>query len=492
MIIYPAIDLLDGKVVRLKKGDYNDVTEYSSDPVEVARGMQAQGSEWIHIIDLNGAKQGASVNKDTIEKICKAVACKVQIGGGIRSMDNARAMLGLGVSRVIIGTTALKHLEVLKAMINEFGSDSIVVSIDIKNGQPASEGWLEFSELSSQKVADNLRSAGVKTVIVTDISKDGMLEGPNVELTRQWKDFGFETIAAGGVTTEANVTELKSAGVDGAIIGKALYEKTITIAGALFAAMDSQSSLALRIIPCMDIKDGRVVKGTGFLNFVDDGDPLELAKLYSAQNADELVLLDIAATTEARKNRVELVGAIAKEINIPFTIGGGISEIDDIRQLLLAGADKVSIGTAAITNPDIVDKAVAEFGAQAIVISLDLKREGGSWNVFTYRDMKSTGLNGIEFAKDMERRGAGELLVNSMDRDGTKKGYDIELLSTVTEAVSIPVIASSGVGSIEDFYEVFEKTGVTAALAASVFHNGSLSIEEVKNDLKRKGLKVRL
>ena len=490
MTIYPAIDLLDGKVVRLTKGDYAQVSTYSDDPVDVAKQLEQQGAEWIHVVDLNGAKQGTSVNSEVIKSICKSVNAKVQVGGGIRTVDDAEEMLDLGITRVIIGTTALKQSNVLSDMVKQFGPESIVVSIDVKDGKPAAEGWLESTDLDSEELANQLRIAGVKTIVVTDVSKDGMLQGPNLKLVKEWISYGFEVVAAGGVTTVSDVVNLTKAGTEGAIIGKALYEGTITLSNAIKAA--TPSNLTRRVIACLDIKDGRVVKGTGFVDLVDSGDPLERAKSYSDTGADELVLLDIAATNEARKNRVELVKQVARLINIPFTIGGGISELDDIKRLLLAGADKVSIGSAAVTNPEFVSQAVEEFGGQAIVISIDPKREDDSWKAYIKGGSERTDVDAIDLAKDMAKRGVGELLVNSLDRDGTKQGYDIELLSAISNAVSIPVIASSGVGSLQDFAEVFDKTNVTAALGARVFHNNELGIEQVKTYLSDKGVLVRL
>lgn len=250
--------------------------------------------------------------------------------------------------------------------------------------------------------------------------------------------------------------------------------------------------LANRIIPCMDIKDGRVVKGVHFTDLVDSGDPLELAKQYAKDGADELVLLDIVATVEERKNRASLVENVAKAINIPFSVGGGVSEIEHVRELLNAGADKVSIGSAAVNNPDFVRRACSEFGSQAIIISIDPKKYGDKWEVYIKGGRENSGRDAIEFAKEMQNLGVGELLVNSLDRDGTKDGFDTELLSKISNSVNIPVIASSGAGTIDDFIEVFEKTHVTAALGASVFHNNEFTVLGVKSKLKSAGISVRL
>ena len=250
--------------------------------------------------------------------------------------------------------------------------------------------------------------------------------------------------------------------------------------------------LAKRVIPCLDIKDDRVVKGTHFRDLVDSGDPLELSKQYYEQGADELVLLDIAATVEERRNRVELVQDVARLIAIPFSVGGGINTPEHVLELLQAGADKVSIGSAAVTNPGFVEKACDEFGSQAIIVSVDPKKNGHKWEVYIKGGSENSGIDAIKFAKMMEDIGVGELLVNSLDRDGTKKGFDIELLDQISSSVNIPVIASSGAGEIRHFIEVFKQTSVTAALGASVFHNNEFTINDVKRRLKEENIEVRL
>jgi len=242
----------------------------------------------------------------------------------------------------------------------------------------------------------------------------------------------------------------------------------------------------------MDIADGRVKKGINFENLRDAGDPVELGKIYSEQGADELVFLDVMATVEERGALLELVSRVAKEINIPFAVGGGVKTIDDIRSLLNAGADKVSIGSAAVTKPDLVSVASQEFGAQCIVISVDPKREGDSWKIYIKGGREKTCVDAIKFCKDMERRGAGELLVNSLDRDGTKQGYDIELLKAISHAVNLPIIASSGAGRKEDFLEVFLETGASAALAAGLFHDKKIGIFDLKKYLKDNNINIRI
>jgi cyclase len=250
--------------------------------------------------------------------------------------------------------------------------------------------------------------------------------------------------------------------------------------------------LAKRIIPCLDVDKGRVVKGVKFQNLRDAGDPVEVAKGYEEQSADELVFLDITASAEERKIMIEVVQRVAETIFIPFTVGGGVSSLEDIRRLLSAGADKVSINTAAVKNPQLIYESAKRFGSQCIVVAIDAKRSQRGWEVYIHGGRTPTGLDAVEWAKRVESLGAGEILLTSMDADGTKKGYDIELCRAVASAVSIPVIASGGAGTMEHFYEVFTKTNVDAALAASLFHFKEVSIPELKAYLKNKGVHVRL
>ncbi len=265
--------------------------------------------------------------------------------------------------------------------------------------------------------------------------------------------------------------------------------------------------LAKRIIPCLDVKDGRVVKGTKFVNLRDAGDPVEVAKLYDAEGADELVFLDITASYERRNIMIEVVKNTAEQAFMPLTVGGGIRAVEDIRQLLLAGADKVSINTAAVQNPQIVKESAEKFGSQCIVLAIDAKRrpapaerrkERGeeshklSWEVYIHGGRTPTGLDAVEWAKKGEELGAGEILLTSMDRDGTKEGYDLKLTRAITDAVNIPVIASGGAGTLEHLHQGIAVGGADAVLAASIFHYKEYSIRECKEYLKKRGVVVRI
>ena len=252
--------------------------------------------------------------------------------------------------------------------------------------------------------------------------------------------------------------------------------------------------LAKRIIPCLDVSEGRVVKGVNFVNIKDAGDPVELAKEYNKQGADELVFLDITASHEKRNIMIDIVRKVGRQIFIPFTVGGGLRNVSDIRDILNAGADKVSLNTAAVLDPFLLKEASLKFGSQCIVLAIDAKRNKSMKNgyeVYIYGGRKGTGKDAIEWALEAVKLGAGEILLTSMDRDGTKKGFDIELTSLISSAVNVPVIASGGVGSLKDFSDGFKDGKADAALAASIFHYKEYTVKDIKRYLKKKGIVVR-
>ncbi|MEG0570349.1 MAG: imidazole glycerol phosphate synthase subunit HisF [Oscillospiraceae bacterium] len=249
--------------------------------------------------------------------------------------------------------------------------------------------------------------------------------------------------------------------------------------------------LSKRIIPCLDVRDGRVVKGINFVGIKDVGDPVECAKMYNKQGADEIVFLDITATHEGRGTIIDVVSKTAKEVFVPLTVGGGIRNIDDFKQILRAGADKVSINSSAVKNPKLISEAADKFGSQCVVVAIDVKRVGDRFTVLINGGRIDTGMDAVLWAKKACDLGAGEILLTSMDADGTRNGFDIELLNAVTDVVSVPVIASGGCGKLEHFSEVFEKSGADAALAASLFHYRELTIPQVKEHLLEKNVPVR-
>ncbi|MBR3235794.1 MAG: imidazole glycerol phosphate synthase subunit HisF [Atopobiaceae bacterium] len=252
--------------------------------------------------------------------------------------------------------------------------------------------------------------------------------------------------------------------------------------------------LTKRVIPCLDVKDGRVVKGVNFVNLIDAGDPVELASVYDREGADEVIFLDITATSDDRSTTIELASHAAEELRIPYTVGGGFRDIEGMTKMVAAGADKVSVNSAAIKNPELISLAAAAFGSQAVICAIDAKRVGKAdkWEVYVAGGRKATGIDALEWAQEAARRGAGEILLTSMDRDGTKEGFDLALTRAVARAVPIPVIASGGVGSLEHFAEGIIEGEADAVLAASVFHFGTYSIRQVKEYMASQGIPVRL
>ncbi|RMF40237.1 MAG: imidazole glycerol phosphate synthase subunit HisF [Alphaproteobacteria bacterium] len=250
--------------------------------------------------------------------------------------------------------------------------------------------------------------------------------------------------------------------------------------------------LKIRVIPCLDVKEGRVVKGVNFVDLVDAGDPVEAARAYDEAGADELCFLDIAATRENRATMFDVVRHTAEQCFMPLTVGGGVRGPDDVRALLLAGADKVSFNSAAVADPEVVAQSASKFGNQCIVVAIDAKRDGAGWKIFTHGGSRPTGIDAVEFARTVEARGAGEILLTSMDRDGTKSGFDLELTRTIADAVSIPVIASGGVGTLDHLVEGVREGHASAVLAASIFHFGTHSISEAKRHMQAAGIPVRL
>ena len=252
--------------------------------------------------------------------------------------------------------------------------------------------------------------------------------------------------------------------------------------------------LAKRIIPCLDVKDGRVVKGVNFIGLRDAGDPVELAKFYSKQGADEIVFLDITATSDERETIADVVARTCKEVFVPLTVGGGIRTVEDFKDILRAGADKISINSSAVKTPDLINDAASRYGSQCVVVAMDARineNMPSGYEIFVAGGRKATGIDAVSWAKEVYQRGAGEILLTSMDKDGTKSGFDLDLTEKVCEVAQIPVIASGGCGNLEHFAEVFEKTHATAALAASLFHYGELSISQVKDYLRKRNISVR-
>lgn len=478
-LIIPAIDLQGGEAVRLFKGDYNKKTVYSKTPVELARKFESMGAKYLHVVDLDGAKNGNTANLEVIKKIRAAVRIPIQVGGGIRNEDTVALYIEeVGVDRVILGTVAVDNPAFVKQMISKYGAKRIVIGVDVRDGKVATSGWVTDSGVPFLEFIRQLKEMGVTTIIVTDISKDGTMTGPNFAMYKKIK--GVNVIISGGVSCNDDIKA--AANYYGIIIGKAYYEGKVDLQSLFSAAERRGASLVIpavrRIIPCLDIKDGKVVKGINFVNLKELGDPVELARKYERDGASEIVMLDITATNEKRSTFFDLLKKVSQEITIPITVGGGIKSIEDFRKAFENGARKVSVNSAAVANPELIVQASKEFGKERIVIAID----GNGQNVVVQGGKEKTVLKIVEWAKKCEELGAGEILLTMMDTDGAGKGYDIAMTKAVVDAVKIPVIASGGCGSIADIADVFEKTGCDAALAASLFHYNKVIIPAIVQD----------
>ena len=329
-----------------------------------------------------------------------------------------------------------------------------------------------------------MKGLGARTVVYTDIARDGMLGGAAVDATRAVvAKTGLDVIASGGIGSEQDIADIAATGAAGG------HRRE----GAVRGKGGSEDMLAKRIIPCLDVKDGRVVKGVNFLSLRDAGDPVEAAKAYNKSGADELVFLDITATLEARDTVLDMVERVAEQVFIPFTVGGGIRSIEDIRAILKAGADKISLNSAAVADPELVTRAAEAYGSQCVVVAIDVRRQpDGRYEVYVAGGTKPTGKEAVAWAKEAERLGAGEILLTSMDRDGTKSGYDNKITRAIADSVGIPVIASGGAGCMEDFYDGIVDGGAEAVLAASLFHFDELGIMDLKRYLAGRGLPIRM
>jgi len=471
MIIFPSIDLKNGEVVRLVQGDYDQKTVYSPDPVDVAKKYEAMGARFMHLVDLDGAKDGDTANIESIRAIRGAVKMRLQLGGGIRCAETVDMYLNeIGINRVILGTVAVENPDFVREMVELHGTERIVVGVDVRDGKVAVSGWLKDSGADYLDFIETLKDIGVTYIVVTDIGRDGTLTSPNWEMYEQIH--GINVVVSGGVSGEADVRRGQK--YYGVIVGKAFYEGKI----------DLEKVFAKRIIPCLDTVDGRVVKGVNFVNLVDVGDPIEIAKRYEEQGADEIVLLDITATNENRDTMYSLLKRASETLTVPLTLGGGIRTVDDVQKALEHGASKVSINSAAVHNPELIRQASEKFGSEKIVVAID----GRDREVMVSGGKKGTGLDIVEWAKKCEALGAGEILFTSMSGDGTQDGYDIVHTLAICEAVNIPVIASGGCGCVRDIIDVFQQTGCDAALVASLFHYGKATVGDVKAAMKNVGL----
>jgi cyclase len=470
------------------RGSYSDVTRYGAAEAVVA-SWGAPARTRIHVVDLEGARSGVFKLAALVPSL--ASRYDVQVGGGIRSADGVESAVAAGASRVVVGTMAVRDPHELRRAVDRVGASRIVVALDLLEGEIRVAGWASVHRAKLDDVLRELESAGIEEILVTDVSRDGAMTGPAFDL---YRDLSARTsmriLASGGVARLDDLTMLARGGAGcGVIVGRALQDGVFSFSAARQAAM--KRPLPARVIPCLDVRGGRVVKGVRFQSVRDAGDVVECARRYEDEGADEIVMLDISATAEEREASLDTVRRVADQLFIPLTVGGGVRTVDDFRRLLRAGADRVAVNSAAVDDPSLVERCAGEFGVQAVVVACDAKRRETGWEVMTRAGAKPTGLDAIAWSRRVTDLGAGELLLTSIDRDGTQSGFDCGLTRAVTGATGIGVIASGGAGRLEHFREAIESGGAAAVLAASLFHDGVLSMIALKEFLGASGVAVR-
>ncbi len=492
MDLFPSIDLRDGQVVRLARGDYAVQTVYGDDPVAVARDFDAAGARWIHVVDLDAALNGGNPNLSVIEAICANVQARVQTGGGVRSVDDASARFAAGATRVVIGSAAVEHPEIV-GELNAYHPGQVAVGLDARGRDVAIHGWTDATGLDLVTLAQTFDEVGVGALIVTDISRDGMLTGPALD------QLGAVVAAVGGAgdrerrcrrhRRSAHARRVRSRrqaarGVD---------RRPGDLRAPLHRRRRDRRVLAVRVIPCLDVDAGRVVKGVNFVGIRDAGDPVELAARYDAEGADELVFLDITASSDARDTMVHVVEQVA-ETRVHSVHRGRGSAHRRGRAAHAAGRCRQGLVQHRGRQRSRRRARRRARVRRAVHRRRDRRarsRPDGGWEVVTHGGRTPTGLDALAWAEQVCALGAGEILLTSMDRDGTKAGYDIALLRAMGDAVDVPIIASGGVGSLEHLYEGAAEGGAGAVLAASIFHFGQHTVREAKAFLGERGLVVR-
>ncbi len=490
MQVIPSLDLLGGRVVRLTRGDFATARTYG-EPEAVLDALDVPRGARLHVVDLEASRSGRPIETDLVRRLALRDLV-VQVGGGIRSLDDARRWIDCGAERIVVGTVAAESPQLLGSLVETFGATRIVPAVDVRDGVIRTQGWERASTATVADVFAHLESLGIAEALVTDIARDGALRGPSFALYRQLRGMTrLKLIASGGVSTISDVVSLARLGnVSGCVIGKALLDRRLDLRETE-ARLATPNAIPERVIPCLDVRDGRVVKGVSFTNIRDAGDPVECAMRYEEEGADELVILDISATDRAQPTTLETVRRVAESMFIPLTVGGGVRTVEDFRALLRAGADRVAINTAALRNPELIATCAREFGVQAVVLSCDAKRDGDRWLATVRGGKELTGVDAVAWCHRAETLGAGEILLTSVDRDGTNSGFDLELLRAVTAILKIGVIASGGAGRAEDFRDAIETGGARAVLAASLFHDRVMSVGDVKRHLAAEGIPVR-
>ncbi len=486
--LIPAIDLMEGRAVRLLRGDFAAATDYG-DPLPIVDSWGLRAGACLHVVDLDGSRGGRATQFEAVSAIARR-GIAVQAGGGVRGAADARSWIEAGAARVVVGTAAARDRDALAAFCSAVGARNVVVAIDLRDGIVRTDGWRKAASRGAAEILLDAETLGVAALLVTDIARDGTLDGPSLDLYRTLaRGTRLPIIASGGIATTGDLVAAARAGASGAIVGRALLEGRFTVRQA--EAKIADAPRPARVIPCLDIRAGRVVKGVAFRNLRDAGDPVACARRYEAEGADELVMLDVSATLEERVASIAIVRAIAGSLFVPLTVGGGVRSIDDFRALLRAGADRVAINSSALEDPDLIRRAAAEFGVQAVVVACDAERAGDRWRVVTRSGTAAQGVDAIAWCREAAARGAGEILLTAIDRDGTHQGFDLALLRAATSAAGIGIIASGGAGASEHFAEAIERGGASAVLAASTFHDRLLTIAEVKRTLAARGIPVR-
>ena len=486
MQLIPSLDLLNGRVVRLTHGDFASARDYG-EPEAVLDALQVPSGSRLHIVDLEASRTGRPIEKEIVRRLALRQHV-VQVGGGIRSVDDARRWFDCGAKRIVVGTIAATAPERLAALLETFGSQRVIPAVDVRDGRIRTDGWEREADASIGDVFALFERLGVEEALVTDIARDGILRGPSFALYRELRrTTRIRLIASGGVSSVSDTLSLSRLGnIAGCVIGRALLEKRIDLTEAS-ARLAAPNAIPERVIPCLDVRDGRVVKGVSFENIRDAGDPVECAIRYEEEGADELVILDISATERSAGTAIETIHRVAESIFIPLTVGGGVRTIEDFRAMLRAGADRVAINTAAMRRPELIRECAREFGVQAVVLSCDSK--GGLATMRSGSEV--TSVDAVSWCRQAEELGAGEILLTSVDRDGTNRGFDLELLRAVTSVLRIGVIASGGAGTLDDFRDAIEAGGARAVLAASLFHDRVLTVSDVKRHLAAEGIPVR-
>ncbi len=498
----PCIDIHNGKVKQIVgstlTGDLQTNFISKNSPSFFAEKYKKDGLFGGHIIMLDSSL----ATKKIAIQVLQESPNTFNIGGGV-TKKNAQKFLDSGAAKVIVSSYVFDgnkfQLEKLKKLSKTVGKENLVLDLSCKrqncNDIVMTNKWKTVTDLQINAETLETLSEFVSEFLIHAVDKEGRQSGVEKTLIHNLaKNCKIPVVYAGGIRDFLDIQAIEKLGQGkmNFAVGSALDLFGGSLSYDQIVNKYGNKQLPIRIIPCLDVKNGRTVKGVNFINFQDAGDPVELGKFYFTEGADELVFLDIGATVENRKTFTDLVEDIAAEINIPFTVGGGIKTVEDISLMLRSGADKVSIGSEAVKNPELISSAAKQFGSQCIVISVDAQRRksGNGWEIFIKGGTENTGIDAIEFSQEVCELGAGELLVNSLDRDGMRTGYDNELLSAISQTVSIPVIASSGAGQMSDFLDAVEQGKVAAVLAASLFHFGEMRVSEVKKFLNQNGIPV--